>query len=406
MTGMMTAPARAESPTAPAVNYHLALGYLRAFVTVMVVAHHAVLGYHPYAPPHGTSLTESGWWRAFPVLDSQRSIGFAIFVGFNDTFFMSLMFFLSGLFVWNSLQRKGSGTFLRDRVLRLGIPFAVAAALLAPLAYYPSYLQMSPHPSFGAFARQWLSLGDWPAGPAWFVWVLLGFGCVAAVSFRVAPDWAPRLGQRLSKLSDRPVRFLILLVAVTAVAYIPMTRIYDPLYWSAFGPFTFQTTRIFHYLAYFLIAAALGAWGIERGVLASHGKLARRWPAWCVSSLVVFVVVTAATVVALTSPALLPKLSPVLAFGFVLSCAVTSLAFLALFVRFARSRTAIFDSLRDNAYGIYLLHYACVSWLQYTLLGAALPAVVKGTLVFAGALVLSWAVSAALRRVPAVARVL
>ena len=33
------------------VHYNLAIGYLRAFVTVLVVAHHAVLAYFQYAPP-------------------------------------------------------------------------------------------------------------------------------------------------------------------------------------------------------------------------------------------------------------------------------------------------------------------------------------------------------------------
>ena len=39
---------------------------------------------------------------------------------------MSLMFFLSGLFVWPSLQRKSSVTFLSDRLLRLGLPMIPA----------------------------------------------------------------------------------------------------------------------------------------------------------------------------------------------------------------------------------------------------------------------------------------
>jgi surface polysaccharide O-acyltransferase-like enzyme len=93
-------------------------------------------------------------------------------------------------------------------------------------------------------------------------------------------------------------------------------------------------------------------------------------------------------------------------FSFVVSCAASSFAFLAFFLRFARSRVAMFDSLRDNAYGIYLVHYAFVSWLQYALLGAALPAVAKGSMVFLGAVALSWAASALLRRVPGVARVI
>jgi hypothetical protein len=53
-----------------------------------------------------------------------------------------------------------------------------------------------------------------------------------------------------------------------------------------------------------------------------------------------------------------------------------------------------------------LVHYAFVSWLQYSLLKTPLPAIAKGSLVILGALALSWATVAALRRIPAVARVI
>jgi len=97
---------------APQATYSLAIGYLRGFVTVLVLAHHAVLAYHPYAPPPAASLlTPPRLWGAFPVVDNQKWPGFSLFVGFNDTFFMALMFFLSGLFVWSSLRRKGTAAF-------------------------------------------------------------------------------------------------------------------------------------------------------------------------------------------------------------------------------------------------------------------------------------------------------
>jgi len=147
-----------QSRSNPDVPYNIAVGYLRACVTALVVAHHAILAYHPFAPPPPASLNGGPqWWRAFPVVDSHRWVGFSLLAGFNDIFFMSLMFFLSGLFVWNSLERKGNGAFLRDRLLRLGIPFAAVAVLVAPLAYYPTYLQASVHPTFTDFRGQWLS---------------------------------------------------------------------------------------------------------------------------------------------------------------------------------------------------------------------------------------------------------
>src|SRR5215813_8800103 len=160
---------------APKIEYNVSIGYLRAFITLLVLAHHAMLAYCPFSPPIAQSLTaQPRWWQAFPVVDAQKWGGFSALVGFNDTFFMSLMFFISGLFVSRGIQRKGIGNFLSDRMLRLGLPFLAAATIVAPLAYYPTYLQIG-HQGVGSFWEQWISLGIWPAGPAWFVWVLLAF---------------------------------------------------------------------------------------------------------------------------------------------------------------------------------------------------------------------------------------
>ena len=175
---------------------NIPIGYLRGFLVALVVAHHAVLAYHPFAPPPEGSLTAPPHlWEAFPVVDPQRWTGFSLLTGFNDVFFMALMFFLSGLFVWDGLQRKGIRVFLRDRLLRLGLPFIAAAAILAPLAYYPAYLQRAAHPSIAEYGRQWLSLGEWPAGPAWFVWVLLVFDAAAALLYLGRPKWGKAISR-------------------------------------------------------------------------------------------------------------------------------------------------------------------------------------------------------------------
>ena len=56
---------------------------------------------------------------------------------------------------------------------------------------------------------------------------------------------------------------------------------------------------------------------------------------------------------------------------------------------------------KPNAYGMYLVHYLFVVWLQYALLPVELPAIVKAAAVFAGTVVLSWATTAGLARMPA-----
>jgi surface polysaccharide O-acyltransferase-like enzyme len=93
-------------------------------------------------------------------------------------------------------------------------------------------------------------------------------------------------------------------------------------------------------------------------------------------------------------------------FAFVLSCAASGFAFLSIFLRFARARVRVFDSLTHNAYGMYLVHIVFVTWLQYVLLRAYISPVAKGPIVFVITLALSWGAIAALRRLPAVARVI
>ena len=407
-------PVRTAAPEASAFSSSanpstsLAIGYLRAVITVLVVAHHALLAYNPFVPPPAASLTaQPRFWGAFPVVDSHRWGAGGLLTSFNDMFFMALMFFLSGLFVWASLQRKGAGTFLRDRARRLGIPFVFAAAVVAPLAYYPAYLQTGGS-GLAGFGRQWLALGNWPAGPAWFLWVLLAFDAVAAGLFLLAPRWGDRLGRLAAGARERPARFFGLLVAVSAVAYIPMEILVNPFVWASFGPFFVQTSRVLHYAVYFFAGVGVGAYGLERGLLAVDGKLARRWLRWSVASVVAFGAALAVIIAALSAAAHPPvprSLEIAGDLGFVLSCAASGFAFLALFGRFAR-RTRVFDSLRDNAFGIYILHYAFVSWLQYALLPAGLSGFLKATAVTLGALALSWGTTAALRRIPAVARVI
>ena len=80
-------------------------------------------------------------WQAIPIVDSHRWFGFDLFCAWQDVSLMSLMFFLSGLFVPSSLARKGSITFLSDRFFRIGLPLVLVVVFLMPVTYYPTYLR-------------------------------------------------------------------------------------------------------------------------------------------------------------------------------------------------------------------------------------------------------------------------
>jgi hypothetical protein len=166
---------------------------------------------------------------------------------------------------------------------------------------------------------------------------------------------------------------------------------------------------VLHYALYFIAGLGLGAGGVGHGLLAADGALARRWSTWIVPTLVAFGMTLAAIVALLESGSRggpLAWLMPCFALASALTCATASLLFLGAFLRFARTRTAVTDSLGANAFGIYLLHYACVTWLQYLLLSATIPAAGKLAIVAMGAVAVSWSATAALRRVPLVASVL
>jgi hypothetical protein len=404
------------SPQAPSsrANYSYALAYLKTFIVVLVVAHHAALAYHPSAPPLPLSLlAQPRVWQAYPVVDSHRAVWAALLATFNDVFFMALMFFVSGLFVWRSFERKGEGAYLRDRLLRLGLPFLPAAVILAPLAYYPTYLQMRSHGGFGDFLRQWMALGTWSAGPVWFCWVLLVFDLIMLWMFRMIPRCGERLGGLAGRLSDRPSHFFIWLVAITAAVYVPLALLAGPFNWTFLGPFGFQTSRILLYFIYFVAGIGVGAWGLERGLLAAKGELSRQWPVWVLRTVLAFLAFAVALQAAVSrgpQPTIhtgIPSAAWIAALLlFPVSCAASSFAFLAVFVRFFQQRIAALEGLSRDAYGIFLLHFAFVSWFGYALLPAALPALIKFLMVTFGAVALSWTATLLLRRIPGVGRVL
>jgi hypothetical protein len=375
----------------------IALGNLRAVVIIIVLAFHSVLPYLASLPASAYHFDSAPYrWVAFPIVDSQRWFGFDLFCAWQDVSLMALMFFLSGLFVSPSLARKGSLPFLSDRLLRIGIPFVLAVFLLMPLAYYPAYRATAVDPSVSAYWQHWLSLPFWPCGPQWFLAQLLTLNILAAALHRFAPEWGQRLVRLVTSVAGSPARFFVALVAISAVAYVPLAMVYSPWAWSNLGAVGLQLSRPLLYLVYFFAGFAVGAHGLDRGLLACDGVLARRWAAWLAAAVAGFVfwaVPTSMTLTGWDNAPLVAKFAASL--GFVVACAAGCLFLVAVCLRFARERTQAFDSLSANAYGMYIVHYVFAVWLQYALLDAELFAIGKAAIVFGGTLIMSWAVTAA-----------
>ena len=152
---------------------------------------------------------------------------------------------------------------------------------------------------------------------------------------------------------------------------------------------------------YFLTGTAVGAIGIDRSVFKTDGKLAKSWWGWVAVGLMSFTVFIIMVVV--VTPLERTIVSEI---TFVVCCWAIVSGMTGLFLRFGKRRVDIFDSLSENTYGIYIVHYVFVTWLQYFMLGRGLAPSVKGIAVFVGTLILSWGTVAAIRRIPVVAKVI
>ena len=95
------APNLGNQPVAHAANrgYNVAIGYLRGFLVILVLAHHSAVAYFWGVPTSRAPLPKTPMlWRGFPVVDPHsHSALLTLFVSFNDTFFMALMFFSTGV---------------------------------------------------------------------------------------------------------------------------------------------------------------------------------------------------------------------------------------------------------------------------------------------------------------------
>jgi hypothetical protein len=393
MTSISTA-ATADIKAVPkAGSRNLALDRARTFLTLVVLLHHAVIPY-----------------TYFGHTDPKSWIGFDVVVTATDSFFMAMFFFLSGLFVWPGLGHKSPAIFLRDRLLRLGLPFAIAALTVIPIAYYAISLRQHPEIGFSEFWWKMVTVGPWPSGPIWFVWVLLAFDLTSSLLYRVSAHLVDPINRLSQRGFDQPSVFFLFLLVVSAIVYIPALLYFGPNRWFEFGPFSVQANRILLYAAYFFIGAGIGAANFERGVFSADGRLAKSSWGWIVATLIPYCLIWVMIYIKreiLGNPD--PQPYWYLAFYglfFVTFSAAILFAILAYFLKFKQSGWSVLDPMQGDAYGMFLVHYPIALWLQYWLFDYDLPAIVKASIGFALTIPLSWALTAALRKIPGATRVL
>src|SRR3982074_825838 len=386
--------ASAETRAAPRAEVrNLSLDRARTFLTLVVLLHHAVIPYTYYGHT-----------------DPKEFFGFDMIVLATDSFFMAMFFFLSGLFVWPGIARKGPLNYLRDRLTRLGLPFVICALTIIPLAYYAISLRQHPEIGFTEFWWKTITVGPWPSGPIWFLWVLFAFDMVACLLFRLSPTLLEPINRLSLNGHDRPGVFFLVMFAVTAALYVPGRIHFGAGSWFEFGPFSVQHGRVMLYATYFFFGAGIGVQYLDRGLLAADGRMAKVSWDWMMLALVPYCLLWVLIYIKreiLGNPEVLPDwYEGIYAVCFTVFSVAIMFLILAYFLRFKHSGSSILDPMRADAYGMFLVHYPIALWLQDWLLDFYLPGTVKGPIGFVLTVAFSWALTRALRQIPGAKRVL
>jgi hypothetical protein len=394
MTSISPSVATAEVRAAPkAKTRNPSLDRARTFLTLVVLLHHAVIPY-----------------TYFGHTDPRSFIGFDMIVLATDSFFMAMFFFLSGLFVWPGIARKGPLNYLSDRLLRLGLPFVICALTIIPIAYYAISLRHHPEIGFSEYWWNTVTKGPWPSGPIWFLWVLFGFDVVACTLYRLSPTMLDPINRLSLRGCRQPAEFFAVMLAVTAGFYIPGLVYYGPSNWFEFGPFSVQHGRVMLYATYFFFGAGIGVQYLDRGLLAADGRMAKVSWDWMMLALVPYCLLWVLIFIKremLGNPSPLPNwYEGIYAVCFTIFSVAIMFLILAYFLRFKHSGWSILDPMQADAYGMFLVHYPIALWLQYWLFDYDLPAIVKAAVGFVLTVAFSWALTRALRQVPAASKVL
>ena len=197
------------------------------------------------------SVTYGGVGGWYYREDQPDTISFVVLTwhnGASQAFFMGFLFMISGYFTPGSYDRKGPWRFLRDRLLRLGIPMLCYDFVVNPLLAYP-LIQVGAQESRGSYFEllaRYYSTFHMGTGPLWFVEALLIFA-ILYVLWRAVTTSKREGGQRRFPTTKQVTLFAFILGTVTFIV-----RIWLPLGW-AFGPLNLQFPFFPQYICLFVV---------------------------------------------------------------------------------------------------------------------------------------------------------
>jgi glucan biosynthesis protein C len=328
----------------------------------------------------------------------------AWFVAVSQAFFMGLFLLVSAHFVPGAYDRKGPGRFLKDRLIRLGIPLAVYSWILRPPLVYlylrsVQGLRLSWWRYFpGEYFKSNAVLGS---GALWFVETLLIFTVLYVVWRLLSGRGTVGSAAETRFPSNLSIALFALLLGLAGF----LVRLWRPIEWS-FVPLNLQLPFFAQYIALFI----LGLVAYRRNWLAGLSELTGRlWLGIGIFMILLFWPLALAGDMATSlEPFLggwhLQALAYALWESFL--CLGMCIGLIYAFRRYAPNQGRLTRSLSRNAYAAYIVHGPVITIMALAARDVVLHPLVKLGLVSLVAVPLCFGLSSLIRKLPYADRVL
>ena len=147
---------------------------LKLLMMILVVIQHLALTYSGIGDWYYMEYEQTGFKQAW---------FFFYFVSFTQGYFMGLFFLISGYFIPVSYDRKGFKKFVKDRLIRLGIPVLIYTIIIHPvttiMVWGPLAYDNNPLVFYTEYIFHFKFLLN--SGPLWFAFALLIFSTIYAI---------------------------------------------------------------------------------------------------------------------------------------------------------------------------------------------------------------------------------
>jgi glucans biosynthesis protein C len=381
----------------PAPHSRLAwVDNLRTLLIVLVVNLHACVTYSHVG----------GWYFKEGIEPAMRiKLPFLLWEAHLQAFFMGLLFLIAGYFAEISAERKSTGTFIKERLWRLGVPVLLYVFVIHPAMVWGINPWGATFPPVGKWYWHYLRSGEFvgSTGPLWFAEALLIF-CLVFAIWRVRWGRIEKTSANGSGVRVRTSWALCLMMGLGLASF--LVRLVQPI----------GTSELNLQLCFFpqyLVAFPLGVWLARRRALndLAQDPLARRigWLTFFASPLILFSLIRAMTGYSWRGEPPLFGGMNLFAAGLAFWEQFAGVGFSFAAISFACSKmnreTALSRWASDRSFAVYVLHSPILLALTTHFRGLSSDPFLMTAFATLAALVLSFIVADLVRGLPGLNRI-